>query len=263
MLLPLLFYVYNVTVVVNGSVILECDGDNIRWVHYPHIPVVEQVIYENDSKVGWFYPDDRYSVVNSSLRIDNIRKTNGGHYLCNENGNILKFYNVIVSDDNSTDNEYRFRFHRYYSPEQVTVFNLRVIEGDDVELHCNSTSRGLNKLDYLTVRYYPTIKPENNYNVDSLLLYTEFFNDFYYSDVNKMTLMQYDSHYSVKIKNFSTCDIGYYECAVSNVDSTIALYYIGMEKSEKNWWRKTSHELMDARRVREHYMMVYRKRAGI
>lgn len=257
MLFSMMFYIQNITIIVNGSAILPCSGTNIRWLRYIHIPIHEEVIYEDNTKVGWYFADDRYTMNKTDLQISNARNTNRGHYLCVEHSKVLKFYNVMVEGDDGDDYEYISKFNRFQVPN-VSFRNISIREGDTLDINCTSHSRGLYKLDSLIVRYYPIVKVENNTLDDTMMLYSDYFNNYYYSKFNKVTAEQTDKDFKVSVKHMSQCDSGYYECSVLNSNPSTILLYVRVTPAE-NWRRKSTREIDYARRVRNNLNMIFRR----
>lgn len=259
MLYSLIFYIQNITIAMNSSVTLSCSGTHVKWVHYIHIPLYEEVIYEDNLKVGWFFTDDRYIMNGTDLLIFNARNINRGHYLCIENSKVLKFYNVMIKGDDSDDYDYISQYNKFQIPYDVVFKNITINEGDDLEINCTSHSRGLYKLDSLIFKYYPSIKAENNTNEDTLMLYSDYFNNYYYSKYNKITAEQTDKDFKVYIRHISQCDSGYYECSVLNAYPSTTLLYVNVLPTQ-NWRRKSNREIDYAKRVRGHLSMIFRKK---
>lgn len=252
MIIPTLFYIYNVSVIFDGSTVLPCDGQNVTWIYYPHIPIYEDIVYENNTKVGKYLEDDRYTVDNSSLYISNVRNTNKGHYLCIDRfERMIKFYNVSITNSSDEidqdDYLYRTRFNRLYMPTSITTREIVALEGETVNFTCHTNIVGFNP-EYIFVRYFKDIGLYDN--TKTMVLYTESFGDTYFSNRDKVVITKNLNSYRVFLKNLSPCDSGVYECTVMNQDTSSSLLTLRVLPKYKSWWKKSREDKNWARRVR-------------
>lgn len=235
MSVDLLFLLYHVNATINATINLPCESSNVTWVYYPHIPIFEQILYRNHSKVGSYIDDERYVVTNKSLTIRNVHAINKGHYICLVDSNVTLFFNVTLLDyDTDDDNEYRMRFGRMMYPLRIVSRKLSLSEGDTMNMTCSKPK----VLNYLHLRYYQVAEPYDN--IKKLLLYTESSNGYYFADIDKISFDQTDWNYEIKIKNINSCDAGIYECSVLSDDgnSSSIIYTLTVIPKYKNWWKK-------------------------
>jgi Immunoglobulin V-set domain len=266
MIIPTLFILLqNISFVTKSTATLPCNGTNVTWIYYPHIPIYEDVIYTNHSKVNSYVYDNRYIVHNSStLFIRNVHVVDKGHYVCiDDHDNVVKFYNLSIIDNNKTTDVDVFNHKRLYNkihiPDRITIHpHIEVVEGSTVNLKCFSSGH---KLDYVFVRHYSNIVPRNNEKKQ--ILYTEYFNNFYYSDDTKVVLNQTESMYEIIISNINDCDSGLYECSLLNSDSSSDIYTITVIPKEKAWIRKSTADVDRARRSRERFLTYFQRHLGI
>lgn len=273
MIIPTVFLLLqNVSFEANSTAVLPCVG-GVTWIHYPHMPIYEDVIYTNHSKVNSYAFDDRYVVGEAAadasadegsitLRIRKVHKVNRGHYICiDDHDNIIKFYNVSVIDNRSTDVDvflYKREHNKLHLPNRISVHpHIEVPEGSTINLSCSSSAATGHKIDYVYVKHYDNIIPRNNEK--DLILYTEYLADFYYSDNTKVTLNQTDSTYNITIRNVNDCDSGVYECSILNTDASSDIYTVTVIPHEKAWVRKSSIDLEKARRSRVRYQTYFQQ----
>lgn len=248
-----LFYMYNITVVMNATAILRCDdSSNVTWMYYPHIPINEEIIYMNNTKMGRYIADDRYAVEKSNLIVKNIHDTNQGHYLCrNDEKHSLRFFNLTISDNRTSrykDSEYKSRFNRSNIPTMITNKEIEAFEGDSIIFNC-SDGNDMFKSETIYVNYYKYIQPFNNRK--ERLLFSESHSDECLSNIEKITMVRRKGTYKIYMKNLSVCDSGLYECTIINDDTSSHLINVKVLKRSPTWWRKTKEDINYARRVRE------------
>jgi hypothetical protein len=270
MLIPTVFLLLqNISFEANSTASLACDG-GVTWVYYPHMPIYEDIIYTNRTKLNSYAYDDRYVIkpdeLSLTLHIKNVHKIDRGHYVCiDDRDDIVGIYNVsIVEHDKIMTDEdlydYKRTHNKIHIPNRLDVHShIEVNEGGTVVLRCESPITKGHKMDYVYVRHYKDILPMNN--IKDLVLYTEYLNDFYYADHTKVSMRQTESNYEITLKNVNVCDSGVYECSIINSDSSSDIYTVTvLPQSEKpSWIRKSQIEVEKVRRSRVRYQTYFQQ----